>query len=69
MTEERLSLHFENINGEKVKVTDAKIMKKNGKSRLFGFIGFKNELHAKKALKYFQNTYLDTSKIQLDYAK
>ena len=47
MTEERLSKHFENINGEKVKITDAKIMKKNGKSRLFGFIGFKNELHAK----------------------
>ena len=53
MTEERLSKHFENINGEKVKITDAKIMRKNGKSRLFGFIGFKNELHAKKAMKYF----------------
>lgn len=53
MTEERLSKHFQAIGGEKVVVTDAKIMKKNGKSRLFGFIGFKNELHAKKALKYF----------------
>ena len=49
----KTSHFFENINGEKVKITDAKIMKKNGKSRLFGFIGFKNELHAKKALKYF----------------
>ena len=63
MTEERMAKHFEQIGGEKVKVTDAKIMKKGGKSRLFGFIVFKNEIHAKKALKYFQGTYLDTSKI------
>lgn len=59
--------HFGN-SGEFL-VTDAKIMRKGAKSRQFGFVGFKNEQHAKKAMKYFANTYIDTSKIEIDYAK
>ena len=59
--------HFENDG--KFSVTDAKIMRKGAKSRQFGFVGFKNEQHAKKALALFTSTYIDTSKIEVDYAK
>lgn len=69
MTEERLKEHFRQLKDETVVVTDARIMRKGNKSRQFGFIGFKSEKHAQKALKYFQNTYIDTSKIELDFAK
>lgn len=50
-------------------MTDAKIMLKNNRSRLFGFVGFKNEQQAAAALKYFNNSYLHTSKLQVDIAK
>jgi multiple RNA-binding domain-containing protein 1 len=49
-------------------VTDAKIMMKNGRSRLFGFVGFKNDEEAKKAKEYFNGTYLHTSKLAVDVA-
>ncbi|EKX44674.1 hypothetical protein GUITHDRAFT_109452 [Guillardia theta CCMP2712] len=41
----------------------------DGKSRNFGFVGFKSEKDAHKALKYFQDTYIDTSKITVEFAK
>lgn len=62
-----MKAHF--ANDGKFQVTDAKIMRKGAKSRQFGFVGFKNEQHAKKALKFFANTYIDTSKIEVEYAK
>lgn len=43
-------------------------MKKGNKSRLFGFVGFKSEEEAAKAKKYFDKTFLDTSKITVEYA-
>jgi len=42
---------------------------KGAKTRQFGFLGFKSEEHAKKAMAHFQNTYIDTSKITLEFAK
>ena len=39
------------------------------KSRLFGFVGFKTEEEASIAKKFFNNTFIDTSKIIVDYAK
>lgn len=50
-------------------VTDAKIMRKGNKSRQFGFVGFKSESEAIEAKKFFHNTFIDTSKIQVEYAK
>ena len=44
-------------------------MTKNSRSRLFGFVGFKTEEQATAALKYFNNTFLHTSKIEVDLAK
>ena len=36
---------------------------RDGKSRHLAFIGFRTNEEAAEALKYFNNTYIDTSKI------
>lgn len=41
----------------------------DGKSRLMGFIGFKTPQEAKDAVQFFNNTFLDTSKITVELAK
>jgi len=64
-----LQRHFESNKDLSCAVTDAKIMLKNNRSRLFGFVGFKTEDQALKALKFFNNTYLHTSKISVELAK
>jgi multiple RNA-binding domain-containing protein 1 len=64
-----LAKHFESNKALDCTVTDAKIMTKNNRSRLFGFVGFKNEEQAEKALKYFNNTFLHTSRISVEAAK
>ncbi|KAJ3195183.1 hypothetical protein HK101_000893 [Irineochytrium annulatum] len=66
LTSQRLREHF-SAKGE---VTDCKIAKtKEGESRRFGFIGFKTEKEAKAALRYYNSTYIDTSKIEVSLAK
>jgi multiple RNA-binding domain-containing protein 1 len=65
ITEDRLRQHF----SSKGVVTDAKIMKKGDKSRLFGFIGFKTEAEAIAARKFFNGTFIDTSRMVVDFAK
>ncbi|KAJ3101203.1 putative RNA-binding protein 19 [Physocladia obscura] len=66
LTAERLRDHF----AQKGAITDIKLAKdKEGKSRRFGFIGFKSEQDAANALKYFNNTFIDTSRIEVVYAK
>ncbi|KAI8999531.1 hypothetical protein BC832DRAFT_564521 [Gaertneriomyces semiglobifer] len=65
-TLERFKEHF----GQKGEVTDAKLVKNgDGVFRRFGYIGYKTEKDAKAALKYFNNTFIDTSKIQVEAAK
>lgn len=61
-----LANHFATKGGT---VTDAKIMFKNERSRKFGFVGFKNEEQAEAAQKYFNKTFLHTSRIEVDMAK
>ena len=61
-----LAAHFSQKGAQ---VTDAKIMFKNERSRKFGFVGFKTEEQATEARKYFHNTFLHTSKIEVDFAK
>lgn len=66
LTEQRLKEHFGTKGGA---VTDAKIMKKGDKSRMFGFVGFKSEADAEAAKKFFSGTFLDTSRMVVDFAK
>ncbi|KAI9291291.1 RNA-binding domain-containing protein [Neoconidiobolus thromboides FSU 785] len=66
LKEDRLREHFQ----KQGHVTDVKLMKKSdGTSRKFAFIGFKTEKEAKAAVRYFNNTFIDTSKITLEIAK
>ncbi|PVV04503.1 hypothetical protein BB560_000995 [Smittium megazygosporum] len=65
-SEQRFKAHFE----EKGVVTDSKIMYTvGGTSRRFGFIGYKTEKEAKAAVRYFNGTFIDTSKIVVELAK
>uniref|UniRef100_A0A7S3NY56 RRM domain-containing protein n=1 Tax=Euplotes crassus TaxID=5936 RepID=A0A7S3NY56_EUPCR len=64
-TEKKLADHFR----AKGVVTDCKIMRKENKSRKFAFVGFKNERDAKAAREYFNDSYIDTSQITVEYAK
>ena len=66
ITEEEIKNHF----SQKGVVTDVKIMhKEDGRSRNFCFVGFKSEQSAKDAIKYFNQTYLKTTKISIEKAK
>ena len=66
LTNERLRKHFEDV----AEVTDARVCKtSDGTSRNFGFIGFRTEKDAQKCLKYFHDTFIDTSKILCEIAR
>lgn len=65
-TEEKIRSIF-SAKGE---ITDVKIIKtKSGKSREFAFVGFRNEQQANAAQQYFNNSYIGTSKIQIESAQ
>ena len=67
LEERQLKQHFEARGDE---VTDVKILRtKTGKSRQFGFVGFRTEKDAQKCLKYFHDTFIDTSKIICEIAR
>lgn len=64
--EDRLREHFSQT-GE---VTDAKLMRTiDGKSRRFAFIGYRIEEEAEEAVRYFNKSYLDTSRIVCEVAR
>lgn len=66
LTEDRLKDHFAK-NGN---VSDVKLMKKrNGESRQFAFIGYKSQEDAERAVKYFNQSFIDTAKIEVQIAK
>ncbi|RKP20854.1 RNA-binding domain-containing protein [Rozella allomycis CSF55] len=65
-TEESIKAKF----GLKGDITDIKMMKtSSGVFRRFAFIGFKTEEQAKNSAEYFNNTFIDTSKISVEVAK
>ncbi|KAI8891456.1 RNA-binding domain-containing protein [Backusella circina FSU 941] len=65
LSEEKFREHF----SKKGEVTDAKLMKtKWGASRKFGFIGYKTEKAAEEAMAYFNNTFINTSRIVVEKA-
>ena len=54
----------------KGELTDVKLCyTKDGKFRRFCFVGYKTEEQAKAALHYFDDSFIDTSKIKVDIAK
>ncbi|KAK9809770.1 hypothetical protein WJX73_004494 [Symbiochloris irregularis] len=64
-TDERLRQLF----SERGEVTDAKVMRaKDGRSRHFGFVGFRSSEEAENAVKYFNGTFMDTSRIHVEFA-
>lgn len=67
MTETRLRTHFGSTGAT---VTDAKIIRtRDGRSRLFAFVGFQTATEARKAVNHFNNTFIDTSRITVEPAK
>ena len=51
-------------------ITDVKILRdRNGESRRFGFIGYRNEEDAFDAVNYFNGSFVNTSKIEVSMAK
>jgi multiple RNA-binding domain-containing protein 1 len=78
MTQERFKTHF----AAKGEVTDVRILttsydpvrigrliRSDGKSRQFGFVGYRSEQDAVEAVKYFNSSYIDTAKIQVAFAR
>lgn len=60
ISEDKLKAHFAKVGV----ITEAKLKyTKDGKFRQFAFVGYKNESDAEKAIEYFNNTYIDASKI------
>mmetsp|Transcript_8890 Transcript_8890/g.26983 ORF Transcript_8890/g.26983 Transcript_8890/m.26983 type:complete len:438 (-) Transcript_8890:12-1325(-) len=64
--DKRLREHF----GARGELTDVKVLRtRDGQSRQMAFIGFKSEADAKAALKYFNNTFIDTFRITVEFAR
>ncbi|ETW05940.1 hypothetical protein H310_03574 [Aphanomyces invadans] len=64
--DEKLRKHF-GAHGE---VTDACVVKtKEGKSRRFGFVGFKTEAQTTAAQKFFDKSFIDTTRINVKVAQ
>ncbi|RAL37707.1 hypothetical protein DM860_000401 [Cuscuta australis] len=65
VSEDRIREFF----SQKGEVTDAKLMRtSDGKSRQFGFVGFRTEQEANEAIKYFNRSFMDTSQITCEIA-
>lgn len=67
LTQQRLRAHFEAADGPGGTVTDVKlVLNKDGTSRRFGFIGYKTPAEAERARKWFNRTFVDSSRITVD---
>jgi multiple RNA-binding domain-containing protein 1 len=63
ISDEKFREHFSKVGT----MTESKLKyTKDGKFRQFGFVGFKSEEDARKAIDYYNNTYIDASKIQIE---
>ncbi|XP_010434383.1 PREDICTED: multiple RNA-binding domain-containing protein 1 isoform X3 [Camelina sativa] len=57
------------VFSQKGEITDAKLMRSiDGKSRQFAFIGYRSAQEAQEAIKYFNKSFLDTSRIFVEIA-
>ena len=63
-------IRLKTIFGEKGEITDVRLMKNHeGVFRKFAFIGYRTEAEAKSAVHYFDNTYIDTSRVSVQLSK
>lgn len=61
---------FRSLFASKGEITDLRLCKtKDGVFRRFGFVGFKTEEQAENAMQFFNNSFIDTSKIQIEIAR
>ncbi|KAH8738851.1 5x RRM Mrd1p like [Cryptosporidium ryanae] len=72
LSEKRLKDHISSLG---CNITDVKIVRRKSEkdagaeiSRKFGFVGFFSEKDAKKAIDYFNGTFIDTCRISVQYA-
>jgi RNA recognition motif-containing protein len=65
LTSEQLRKHF-SAQGD---VTDARILfTGDGRSRQFGFVGYRTEAEASRARKFFDKSYINTSRLTVEIA-
>ncbi|KII90259.1 hypothetical protein PLICRDRAFT_40464 [Plicaturopsis crispa FD-325 SS-3] len=66
VTPARLREHFEQQGSPGGTLTDVKVaLQQNGTSRRFGFVGFKTDEEAAAARKWFDRTFLDSTRISV----
>ena len=70
VTNEALKTHFLQKNGPGGNITDIKVaLKADGTSRRFAFVGYKSDDEAVKAQQWFDRTYIDTTRINVQVAE
>ena len=66
LTQQQLREHFESKDGPGGALTDVKVvLKPDGTSRRFGFVGFKKDIEAQNACKWFDKTFIHSSRINV----
>ncbi|KAI0641039.1 hypothetical protein C8Q79DRAFT_920627 [Trametes meyenii] len=64
ITQEKLRKHFESSGGPGGILTDVKVvLKPDGTSRQFGFVGYKTSQDAQRAKKWFNRSFIDSSRV------
>lgn len=67
LTQDRFRAYFESSDGPGGTLTDAKlVLQPNGTSRRFGFIGYRTPAEAQRAQKWFNRTFIDSSRIAVE---
>ncbi|KAF8153779.1 RNA-binding domain-containing protein [Crassisporium funariophilum] len=67
ITPAKLQEHFQQKSGPGGTLTDVKVsLKPDGTSRRFGFVGFKSDQEALAAQKWFDRTFLDSTRIEVN---
>lgn len=62
--------NLKEVFSAKGEVTDVRIVRsKSGKTRQFAFIGFRSPSQAQEALQYFNNSFIDNSRVSIEPAK
>ena len=67
VTPAKLREHFEQTKGPGGTLTDVKVSSKpDGTSRRFGFIGYKSDTEALAAQRWFDRTFIDSTRISVN---
>lgn len=70
VTPEKLRAHFEQKGGPGGTLTDVKVSSKSdGTSRRFGFVGFKSNEEAQAAQRWFNRTFIDSTRIEVNISE